>query len=331
VAVTRISALADLDAATYRPHLLHAPASIWPETNCYADLWIELLHAQGMDPHASLPFVFGCDFAGDQWTFVKPSLCDLRKLYGINVQELTIWRPLLEHALEHVQAGNLLSVEVNSWWLPDTIGTSYREAHSKTTIVINDVNIEDRRLGYFHNAGYFHLEGEDFAKIFGLDDDAPLLPAYAELIQRDRAIIQDSATLRALSRHMLAEHLKWRPADNPVGRFRVRFATDLPALQQVGLPQFHKWAFAGLRQLGAASELAGAYLGWQWSDGTAASAINAYQRIANLAKTLMLKSARAVNSGRALDVSDTFDEMAELWQTAVDATIILLEARQEPR
>ena len=29
------------------PHRLHGPDRMWPETNCYVDLWIELLHALG--------------------------------------------------------------------------------------------------------------------------------------------------------------------------------------------------------------------------------------------------------------------------------------------
>ncbi|WP_186728704.1 DUF1839 family protein [Sphingomonas panacisoli] len=324
MAVTRVVALHGLDAGAHDAHRLHAPDRIWPETNCYADLWIELLHAQGMDPHAMLPCVFGLDFEGDQWTFFKPSLADLRTLYGIDVQELTLWRPLLDHALEHVGAGKLVSVEVDSWWLPDTAGTDYREEHGKTTIVINDVDIAARRLRYFHNAGYFTLDGEDFARTFWLDGEAPILPTYAELIRIDRAVVRDTATLRALSRGLLGEQLNWRPADNPVERFRSRFDADLPALQEAGLAQYHKWAFAGLRQLGAASALAAEFLRWQWADEAPENAIQAFERIATLAKTLTLKSARAVNSGRPLDATESFDEMAEAWQIAMDGTIAAL-------
>ena len=64
--MTHVITLGGTDAAAYARHPLHAPERIWPETNCYADLWIELLHAQGMDPHAMLPFVFALDFEGDE-------------------------------------------------------------------------------------------------------------------------------------------------------------------------------------------------------------------------------------------------------------------------
>ena len=43
----------------------------WAETNCYVDLWVELLHALGHDPIAALPFTLAIDFEGDQWTFFK--------------------------------------------------------------------------------------------------------------------------------------------------------------------------------------------------------------------------------------------------------------------
>ena len=321
--MTRIATLPGLDPATYKPHALHALDRIWPETNCYADLWIELVHALGLDPHAMLPFVFALDFEGDQWTFFKPQLADLRTLYGIDVQEMTLWRLPLEHALEHLAAGKLISIEVDSWWLPDTAGTDYRAAHGKTTIVVNDVDTVARRLGYFHNGGYFSLEGEDFDRTFWLDGDAPVLPPYAELIRVDRAVARNTDELRSLSRQLLAEHLGWRPADNPVERFRTRFATDLVELHQAGMPKYHKWAFAGLRQLGAASDLAAAYLRWQWQADAPASAIEAFERIANLAKILTLKSARAVNSGKPLDAAESFYEMAAAWQSAMDGTIAM--------
>ncbi len=324
--MTRVVALNGPDASVYTGHALHGPDRIWPEKNCYVDLWIELLHVQGMDPHAMLPFVFALDFEGDQWTFFKPPLADLRTLYGIDVQELTVWRTLLEHAVEHVGAGKLLSVEVDSWWLPDTAGTDYREAHGKTTIVINEVDTHARRLGYFHNAGYYTLDGEDFAKTFWLDGTSPVLAPYAELIRVDRAVVRDPGVLRALACQLLVEQLDWRPTDNPVERFRARFAVDLAKLQEAGLPVYHKWAFAGLRQLGAASELAAEYLRWHWADHAPATAIHAFRLIANLAKTLTLKSARAVNSGRTPDLGDTFDEMAAAWQTAMEATVAALDS-----
>ena len=309
----QLAVLAGLTATDHRPHALHGDASVWVEKNCYVDLWIELLHARGLDPHAVLPFVLALDFEGDQWTFFKPPLADLRTLYGIEVQELTVWRPLLDHALEHLDAGKWLSVEVDAFWLPDAAGTDYRRAHSKTTIVLNALDLTACRLGYFHNAGYFELAGEDFAQLFSIDSPPALLPPYAELIRGDRVIAHDAAELRALSTRLLAEHLAWRPRSNPVTRFRDRLIADLPALQQAGLVHYHRWAFAGVRQLGAAFELASLYLRWLRPDAPPQAAIDAFEHIAQHSKMLLLKIARAVSSGRALDARPVLDEMADAW------------------
>ncbi|MEO6030785.1 MAG: DUF1839 family protein [Burkholderiaceae bacterium] len=324
--------LASLNAANHCAHPLHAPERIWTEKNCYADLWVELLHALGLEPHASLPFVLALEFEGDQWTFFKPPLADLRALYGIDVQELNIWRPVLDHAVEHLGRGRLLSLEVDSFWLPDTAATDYRSQHTKTTIVLNALDVNGRRLGYFHNAGYFELEGEDFARLFHLDGEPPpeWLPPYAELIHIDRVQTRSDAELRRISSELLRTHLAWRPADNPITRFHARFDADLPALQSAGLARYHAWAFATLRQLGAAFELAALYLRWlhggdlqtQADPDAGANAhpsIAAFELIALQAKTLLLKSARAVNSGRPVDAGALFGEMAQAWERGIAA------------
>lgn len=312
--MTPVAVLPGLRAADHRAHSLHAPERIWVEKNCYVDLWIELLHAQGLEPHAMLPFVLTLDFEGDQWTFFKPPLADLRSLYGIDVQELTVWRPLLDHAIEHLGAGKWLSIEVDSHWLPDTAGTDYRSAHGKTTIVPNAVDLAAQRLGYFHNAGYFELDGEDFTQLFM----PAVLPPYAELIRVDRIVAHDAAMLRERSGRLLAEHLAWRPASNPVERFRARFEADLPMLQRDGLAHYHRWAFAGVRQLGAAFELAALHLRWLFVASPPQDAIDAFERIAQGSKTLILKAARAVNSGKPLDARPMLDEMAADWQRGMD-------------
>ncbi len=71
-----------LDPATFCPHPLHAAERTWTETNCYVDMWIEVLHALGLDPVAAAAFTLSCDFEGDQWTFFKYPPEDLRALSG---------------------------------------------------------------------------------------------------------------------------------------------------------------------------------------------------------------------------------------------------------
>jgi hypothetical protein len=311
VAVVSVLAL-PLDAATYQRHLLHADERVWVEKNCYVDIWLEVIHAVGCDPMAILPFVVALDFEDDQWTFFKPPHDELWDLYGLDVQELNVWRPLVEHALEHVGAGKLISTEADAWWLPDTSGTDYRTQHTKTTIVINALDLERQRLGYFHNASYHALEGEDFVRTFRIGEprDPAFMPLFAELVKVDRVVRRDRAELVAMSRDRLRRHLAKRPPHDPVAKFRARWDRDLPWLTERGLAFYHAWAFATIRQLGAAAELAGLYARWAFDDAEAQAA---YDQVSQGAKTFILKAARAVNAKRALDAAPMFDQLQGGW------------------
>ena len=89
------------------------------------------------------------------------------------------------------------------------------------------------------------------------------MPLFAETVRIDRA---RAAARRRAARdrraRCCAQHLARRPADNPVTRFGERFARDLPWLHERGLAYYHAWAFATMRQLGAAFELAALHLRW---------------------------------------------------------------------
>jgi Domain of unknown function (DUF1839) len=310
----------DLDAASYARDGLHAEDKVWVEKNCYVDIWIEVIHACGCEPLAIMPFLVAMDFEGDQWTFFKPPHDELRELYGLDTQELNCWRPLIDHAREHLAAGKLISTEADAWWLPDTSGTDYRRQHTKSTIVINDLDVDNRRLGYFHNAGYFVLEGEDFAQTFRLDrePDPAFMPFFAEFIRIDRKVIRPVEELRAMSRTLVTKHLARKAIDNPVRRFATRFETDLPELQARGLAHYHAWAFATVRQLGAAAELLARYVEWA-GPPEASTTIAAFDQISTGAKSFILKAARAVNSKKPFDPSATFEEWASAWDTALAA------------
>jgi hypothetical protein len=315
------SVLRGLDPARYSRSILHAESCVWVEKNCYVDIWIEVIHALGLEPRAILPFVAAIDFEGDQWTFFKPPHGELADLYGIDVQELNVWRPLLEHALEHLAAGKLISTEADAFWLPDTSGTDYRRQHTKSTIVLNDLDLENRTLGYFHNAGYYRLEGEDFARTFRLDapPDPTFMPLFAEVVRVDRVIRRPVAELVAMSHDLWRRHLQRRPARNPVRSFQVRFERDLPGLQEKGLAYYHAWAFGTIRQLGAAFELAALNLKWLTANGSAGLevATAAFERLSEANKTFILKGARATNSRRPFDSAPLFDAMAADWESGM--------------
>jgi Domain of unknown function (DUF1839) len=319
VAVTRVAVLPRLDPAAYERHPLHGADRAWVEKNCYVDIWIELVHALGLEPTAVLPFVLALDFEGDQWTFFKPPHDELRELYGLDVQELNVWRPLAEHCEVHLGEGKLISTEADAFFLPDTAGTDYQRQHTKTTIVVNDFDPERRRLGYFHNAGYFELEGDDFVRTFrvGYAPDPTFMPLFAELVRIDALARRGKPELVEISRALVRRHLGRRPKTNPVTRFGARFAAELPAIQAAGLGFYHAWAFATVRQLGAAFEAAAFHLRWL-EDSSLGPAAEAFDQVSGGAKTFILKAARAVNSKKPFEASPIFDEIATSWQRGMD-------------
>ena len=311
-----------IDPGTYERHPVHNTERIWPESNCYVDLWIELLHAAGLDPIAALPFTVTIDLEGDQWTFFKFPLADLYDLYGIDVIELNVWRPLVEHLREQLASGRLAFVEVDANYLPDTIGTSYGTSHVKTSIGVQALDLERCRLGYFHNAGYFELDGPDFGRLFRLDaeqDAAPHLPPYVEVVKLStRAPLRGRQLVQA-SRDLLCRHLLRRPQANPFRRYALQLSADLDALGAHSLDRFHSYAFATLRQCGAAFELAGVYFRWLQAhgEGDFESLAAGCDEIATGAKALQFRAARAVNLGRPFDPSSTIGEMAERWESTM--------------
>lgn len=328
------AALIGLDPAALAasPHALQSPDAVWQEKNCYVDLWIGLLHALGLEPHALWPFALEGDFLGDQWTFSKPPPEDLRALYGIELFEMTVWRPLAEHALEHLAAGRPLAVEVDAWWLPDVAATDYRRQHTKTTIVMAALDLDARTLTYFHNAGCFTLHGEDLDGVLGPTDRADALPLYAELLRLEGLVRRDPADLRALARERLRAALARvdaRPAGSPVARFAARVAEELPRLRAAGLDTYHAWAFVTVRQLGAAAELAARGLAWQ-AEGAAddeVAAMRAAQArldaVATGAKALILKLARAVGTTKDVDAATLLAPIEAAWDAAFEALAAL--------
>lgn len=309
--------LLGLDAKAYAPHALHARERAWVETNCYVDLWVEVLSAWGLDPHASLPFTFALDFEGDQWLFFKQPVGELGALYGVDVQELTIWKPVEEHVLEQTSRGRMVLVEVDAHFLPDTEGLTYRTGHSKTTVGIESIDTEARTLGYFHNAGYFALSGDDYVGVFGLAE-RPLLPPYTEFVKFDRLVRRGTDELVRLSLANLREHLARRPTSNPVRRYAERFQADVAWLGGQPPETFHLYSFATLRQLGACFEMAASYVRWLEANGEKelGRVAEACDRIANGAKSLQFQLARAAVRKKPFDAAPSLAEMADAWDVA---------------
>lgn len=308
-----------VDPASYVCHPIHAGEQVWSETNCYVDLWVEVLHSLGLDPVPALAAALSADFDGSQWSFLKFAPEDLRRLYGIEVSELNLWRSVLEHVLHEREHGRLLTVEVDAFWLPDTAGTSYRGEHTKTTIVLNRIDVAAERAEYFHNSGYFALSDEDFRGVFHLDGvPAEVLPPYVETIRLDAAHPPQRDAVLGVVR----AHLGRRPERNPVAALAEGVQADLSWLRGGGLELFHRWSFGVLRQCGATAELAAEltrYLG-----GSGASDMDAatehFTAVAVGAKSVQFRLARAAR-GREVTVTEELTAMAASWGAAMDLLV----------
>nr|WP_316651630.1 DUF1839 family protein [uncultured Gellertiella sp.] len=304
---------AGLDPATHVPHALHHSERMWPETNCYADLWIEVLHALALPPEAMLGFTLTQDFEGDQFTFFKVPLEDLEALYGIRCTELAIFDQVELHVAEQIRRGRLCLVEMDSYFMPDTHATGYRKEHGKTTVGINRLDRDARVMDYFHNGGFFRLEGEDFEGVFQThlgEEDVPFLP-YTEFAKLPDGK-PELAAIRTKARQLLTFHFGRRPAENPLRAFAAVFRQQVEAVAERPFGFFHTYAFNTLRQFGANFELAGSHLDWIGEGGEFDEAARAAGRLSEVAKTVQFQLARAVTRKK-------FDPLATALDPAIDA------------
>ncbi len=305
--------LLGLDPASYAPHPVHSPERNYPETNCYTDILIELLHARGDEPLAAMGFIVRMDFEGDQWTFFKPDPADLERLFGVDIHEMQPYRDLPTQIAEQLAAGRTMTVEMDSIHLPDTQATSYRTEHVKSSIVAEAIDPEAERLRYFHNASLHELSGEDYRGVFRIgsfSDD--VLPPYTELVRLDAGPRLSGEELRDAARDLLREHLKRRPATNPFERFGAQLAADLPRLLEGDSADYHDYAFATVRMAGSAFEICASHVEWLLGeDGAGAAA--AMGRIVEGCKVLSFKLARR----RQFDPQPAVAGLAEAWDEAM--------------
>jgi hypothetical protein len=308
--------LLGLDPGAYERHPLHATDRVYPETNCYTDILVELVHARGGEPLAMMGCALEVDFEGDQWTFFKPRPEDLVRLYGIDVHEMQPYRALPDQIAEQIEAGRTIVVELDSFHLPDTAATSYRREHVKSSVVAEAIDREGERLRYFHGPSYYELHGEDYRGVFRLgrhfSDD--VLPPYTELVRLDLAPALCGETLRAVARELLAENVSRRPESNPFARFGAQLDNDLPRLLEGDNAAYHDYAFATVRMVGSAFEVAASHVSWLLGDDGAPAAA-AMQRIVEGSKVLSFKLARR----RAFDPQPAIAELAAAWDEAFAA------------
>ena len=320
-----------LDAAGYRSHAVHGSGRTYMETNCYTDIIIELLHGRGDEPLAVLGCLVRTDFEGDQWTFFKPPPEDLESLFGIDVHEMQPYRPLPLQIAEQIDSGRTLIVELDSWHLPDTAATSYRTEHVKSSVVAEAIDLERGWMRYFHGPSLFELDGEDYLRIFHLegDTDPEVLPPYTELVRFDSGPRLRGDALRAAAVDALRQHFAHRPEPNPFERFGENLDRELPVLLEAGQEAYHAYAFATVRMVGAAYELAGvatvrmagsafevAASHAEWLLGEeAADAREAMQAIVDGCKVLGFRLARR----RTFDTGPVLASLGDAWVETVAA------------
>ncbi len=306
-----------LDAATYKKHAIHGDSRTWIETNCYVDIIVELLHGLGYEPIAALPFTLCIDFEGDQWTFFKFPHEDLYTLYNLELQEFNPWRSLVEHVDTYVGLGRPVLVEMDSYFLPDTVGSAYKIKHEKTTIAVNAIDIDKRFMGYFHNQSYHELKDQDFVDIFQLEGlvHERMLPPYIEYVKQHEGAPLQGAELVNASLQLLKRHLQRVPEKNPFFAFKEKFSQDFEWLRLEDIETFHAYSFATLRQYGACFELVETYLNWLQQNGAGdlQAGVGAFSSISNTAKAFQFQLARAMSRKKDLDLS-SIDAMAEDWE-----------------
>ncbi|QRM56778.1 DUF1839 family protein [Sinorhizobium sp. BG8] len=310
-----MSVFPGLEPDSYRPHPLHSLDRMWPETNCYVDLWIEVLSTLAMSPEAMLGFTLTQDFEGDQFTFFKVPLEDLERLYGVRCTELAIYDRIEAHVAEQVSRARLCLIEMDSFYMPDTRGVAYRMEHGKTTVAVNRLDVAARSMDYFHNAGFFRVEGDDFDGLFRLQDgpdELPFLP-YTEFAKLPAEKPQP-AHLIAEGERLLHFHFSRRPKDNPIAAFSKVFPAQVEAVAERPSGFFHKYAFNTLRQLGANFELAASHLEWIAPDGPFVEAAEAARRISEVAKSVQFQVARAVARKKFEPLAAALDPAAEAWE-----------------
>ncbi|KIG09169.1 protein of unknown function DUF1839 [Burkholderia sp. MR1] len=318
-------------ARRHRAHELHRGERIWRDGAGPVDLWIELLHGNRLEPHAALAFTVTQDFEDDQFTLARVSPEDIEKLYGLQVQELSVFDSLEERAIVQTRRGNIVLVEVDAFFLPDGRAPSYRQEHAKTTIAIDVIDPDARRLGYFHRTGYHLLDGDDYdgvlstnaahdaehADAAGTVHGQALFP-HVEFAKRVRDPLSGTP-LAEVSADLLCAHLLRRPMHNPIARWRAAFPAHVDTMLARGDAYSRLYACNVMRALGANFELLAHYLHWMREQGfdIPMSTHLGARRIASEAMVMQCRLARALSRSERDLCDASFDVMEDAYDRVV--------------
>ncbi|MCC7053378.1 MAG: DUF1839 family protein [Gemmatimonadaceae bacterium] len=299
-------------------HAWHQGERVWSTTNAHVDVWIELLHALDLEPAPVLFPALCADFEGDQWTMPGVAATDLWATYGIAVEELRVWRPLLAHFVEQFDRGNAVLVEVDEFHLPDMIGSTYQRAHEKSVIAVTGYDRHAHTLRYIHGAFGGSVGGEDLDALLEAGIGSAQLPPTARVVKLDR-LTPRSASERAQVGIALARfHATRLPARNPVRGFADALRPHSGWLSGGDAEHYQRWAFATLHQCGASFEIGADVCAWLAQHGEPVmGAVPHLRMVSQAARALHQRLVRVPQSGRMPDVSQTVDDMARSWDDAM--------------
>jgi len=144
-----------------------------------------------------------------------------------------------------------------------------------------------------------------------------VLPPYTELVRFDAGRRLEGEELRLGAYEMLGRQLNRRPQSNPWVAFGKRLARDLPDLLVGSDTEYHAYAFATVRQCGAAFDAAKSFVDWLSlpSSADARTASDALGRQVAGAKALLFRLARR----RPFDPAPAIRQLGEDWETAMHA------------
>jgi hypothetical protein len=302
---------------SFRAHPLHSIDRCWPETNCSLDLWIELLYALGLAPEPALGIAARQDFEGDQFGFTKIPLEDIEYLYGLRVLELASYETLEVHVARQMRRGRLCIISADAYYLPDTAQVGYRKRHTATMIGINRLDCAAGVAEYFHNGGYFRLAEDDYRGLLKPDSEngTGQLP-YVEFTTLEVASVEP-AELKRRCAALLSKHWADRPTTNPIREFQKVFPEQARALVDRDPEALHDYAFHTARLLGSNFELLGSCL--DWVTGATHPLTKHCNLIAEVAKILPFRLAKAVAHGRFERLDTALNPAADAWDSIFDA------------
>ena len=207
-------------------------------------------------------------------------------------------------------------VEIDAFYLPDTVATSYRREHLKTTVAPEAIDRRGEWMRYFHNAGYYELSGEDYRGAFRQLDQftEDVMDPFTERVSFDAGPRLAGAALRDEARALLVHHFARRPARNPFAAWSQRLGADLPRLLEGTAQDYHEYAFVTARMVGSSFELLADHVEWLLgSDGADAS--TAFRRLVDGSKAISFRLARR----RPFDPDAALEGMISAWDEGMAA------------